>query len=244
MTERRVAFAATGVANLASIQAAFRRAGAVPFLAARADELAEAAFAVVPGVGSFGSAMAALRASGMDEAVKDRITRHAPTAGVCVGMQLFFEGSEESPGAVGLGLLPGTLRRFPSDLPVPQLGWNMVTPIDKHSPNGAELISARQEIGSESAPDFAERSSARGSRSESPRLVREGWAYFANSYRMTEAPEGYAASLSVYGESFVAALEGDGLLLCQFHPELSGPWGLELIRSWLGSPASGKGSEL
>ncbi len=83
--------------------AAFRRAGAEPRLAASPEELAAADFAVVPGVGSFGSAMSALRSPGMDEAIKDRITRSRPTMGVCAGMQVFFEGSEESPGRRGLG---------------------------------------------------------------------------------------------------------------------------------------------
>jgi imidazole glycerol phosphate synthase glutamine amidotransferase subunit len=214
----RVAFAATGVANLASIMAAFRRAGAEPFLAADPAELSSAAFAVLPGVGSFGSAMSALSAAGMDAAIRDRITREKPTMGVCAGMQLFFEGSEESPGVAGMAIVPGFFKRFPADLPVPQLGWNRVRP----QGGGA---------------------------------VREGWAYFANSYRLSESPEGYAASWADYGESFVAALErpridpvvpgraagGPSLLLCQFHPELSGPWGLALIERWLGSADASKG---
>ena len=249
-TAIRVAFAATGVANLASIQAAFRRAGAEPFLASTPDELASAAFAVVPGVGAFGSAMAALLASGMDEAIRDHITRKCPTAGVCVGMQLFFEASEESPGVAGLGILQGTLRRFPSDLPVPQLGWNRVFELrsntaergsarDKPSLDSAERSSAgdNPSIINTALTNNAERSSARDKPLGIPRFVREGWAYFANSYRMIEAPAGCLASYATYGESFVAALETDGLLLCQFHPELSGPWGLELIRSWLRTPA-------
>jgi len=194
-----VAFAATGVANLASIMAAFRRAGAEPYLAKDAYDLAAAAFAVVPGVGSFGSAMAALRESGMDEAVKDRSTRAASTMGVCAGMQLFFEASEESPGARGMGIAKGELRRFPSSLPVPQLGWNRVR------------------AGSATAA-----------------LVRDGWAYFANSYRLTSLPGELTGSWAEYGESFVAAAERPGLLLCQFHPELSGPWGQGLIERWLG----------
>ena len=197
-TKPRAAFAATGVANLASIMAAFRRAGAEPYLAKDAEDLAAAAFAVVPGVGSFGSAMAALRASGMDEAVVDRASRGTPTMGVCAGMQLFFEASEESPGARGMGIVKGELRRFPSSLPVPQLGWNRVRrPGDAMS------------------------------------LVRDGWAYFANSYRLTSLPDGIAGSWAEYGESFVAAAERPGLLLCQFHPELSGPWGQGLIERWL-----------
>jgi imidazole glycerol phosphate synthase glutamine amidotransferase subunit len=204
----RVAFAATGVANLASIMAAFRRAGASPYLAADPAELAGAAFAVVPGVGSFGSAIAALRASGMDGAIRDRIAQGVPTMGVCAGMQVFFDGSEESPGVAGLSLVGGAFRRFPSTLPVPQLGWNRVA----------------------AGPGSGSR----------PGLVREGWAYFANSYRLIEPPSGFASSLAEYGESFVAAAERPGLLLCQFHPELSGPWGLGLIGRWLGSQNGSK----
>ncbi len=205
-----VALAPTGVANLASVLAALRRAGAAPFIAADPDELACSPFALVPGVGSFGSAMDTLRSSGMDEAIKNRITRRAPTMGICAGMQVFFESSEESPGAAGLAVVPGRFGRFPSSVPVPQLGWNRVTPDSKGSSEG---------------------------------MIRPGWAYFANSYRILDAPEGFLASRAVYGDEFIAALEseirsssggGPALLLCQFHPELSGPWGLGLYKRWLG----------
>jgi imidazole glycerol-phosphate synthase subunit HisH len=218
----RVAFAATGVANLASIMAAFRRAGAQPYLAADPADLAGAAFAVVPGVGSFGSAMAALKESGMDSAIKDRITRRVPTLGVCAGMQVFFEASEESPGVAGLGIVAGVFRRFPPTLPVPQLGWNKIITPDAYL-------------------DSAERSSAGDEPQRSQGLVLRGWAYFANSYRLTEAPSRFAASMAVYGESFVAAAQGPALLLCQFHPELSGPWGLGLLGRWLAAGASAGG---
>lgn len=65
------------------------------------------------------------------------------------------------------------------------------------------------------------------------RLVEPGWAYFANSYRLTEAPDGWASSTATYGKPFVAALERDGVLACQFHPELSGKWGSDLLQRWL-----------
>jgi imidazole glycerol phosphate synthase glutamine amidotransferase subunit len=65
------------------------------------------------------------------------------------------------------------------------------------------------------------------------RLVEPGWAYFANSYRLIEAPDGWASSTATYGKPFVAALERDGVLACQFHPELSGPWGSDLLQRWL-----------
>jgi imidazole glycerol-phosphate synthase subunit HisH len=221
----RVAFAATGVANLASIQAAFRRAGAAPYLAVDPEDLASAPFAVVPGVGSFGSAVSALRAAGMDGAIRDRITRWAPTMGVCAGMQIFFEASEESPGVEGLALVPGAFGRFPSSLPVPQLGWNKVSQGNKR-PEGPSL-------------NRAERSSAGDEPFEAPGLVRPGWAYFANSYRLTVAPPDFTSSSAEYGEAFVAAAERPGLLLCQFHPELSGPWGLALLKRWLASGSNG-----
>jgi len=205
-TRVRVAFAATGVANLASIMAAFRRAGADPSMAGSPEELAGAPFAVVPGVGSFGSAVSALRVSGMDAAIRDRMARRAPTMGVCAGMQIFFESSAESPGVPGLGAVAGAFGRFPPSLPVPQLGWNRITP-----PAGGPE-------GESAGP-----------------LVREGWAYFANSYRLSSAPRGFEVSWASYGEPFVAAAERPGLLLCQFHPELSGPWGLALLKRWLGT---------
>lgn len=227
-----VALAPTGVANLASVLAALRRAGAAPFAASSPGELAAAPFALVPGVGSFGSAIGTLRASGMDEAIRDRITRKAPTMGICAGMQVFFESSEESPGVAGLGAVPGRFGRFPSSVPVPQLGWNRVFP------QGGKT---------------AEQSSARTERSQGGKtgVVRPGWAYFANSYRILEAPALFIASRAEYGDDFVAALEsesrsaggrGPALLLCQFHPELSGPWGLGIYERWLGTGGEDGGS--
>jgi imidazole glycerol-phosphate synthase subunit HisH len=226
---KRVALAPTGVANLASVLAALRRAGAAPSLASSAEELAAAPYALVPGVGSFASAVGTLRSSGMDEAIKDRLARKAPTMGICAGMQVFFEASAESPGAAGLGAAEGSFGRFPSSVPVPQLGWNRVFP---QGGKTDELRSSRTERSKSAKP--AERAG----------IVRPGWAYFANSYRILEVPAGFVASRAVYGEDFVAALEsearaaggaGPALLLCQFHPELSGPWGLGVYKRWLGT---------
>jgi glutamine amidotransferase len=226
----RVAVAATGVANLASMLAALARAGADAAATKDADELAEAEFAVLPGVGAFGAAAAALRSGGMDLAFEERYRRGSPSLGACLGMQLFFEGSEESPGSAGLGILPGVARRFGSGLPLPQLGWNRVfaqraAQGEKSAETGLACAS-----GTEVAPPPARPA------------IREGWAYFANSYRVAEAPPGCAAWLADYGESFLAALEAGGegvlrpaLLLCQFHPELSGRWGLGLLARWLGT---------
>lgn len=120
----------TGTANLASVLAAFGRLGADCVLTEDPAEVVAAERVVLPGVGAFAAAMEALRARGLDEALRARIGAGRPTLGICLGLQLWFEGSEESPGVAGLGVLPGVIRRF-RDAPglrVPQLGWNAVVP--------------------------------------------------------------------------------------------------------------------
>ncbi|HTX72938.1 MAG TPA: imidazole glycerol phosphate synthase subunit HisH [Rectinemataceae bacterium] len=204
----RVCVVRTGAANLASVVAALRRAGAQPLVSSEPAELLRAEYAVLPGVGAFGPAMMRLAESGLDRALHARVRSGLPTLGICLGMQLFCEESEESPGIPGLRIVRGAVRRFGGSLPLPQLGWNRI-----ESPGG------------------------------DGGLLAPGWAYFANSYRLSEEPPGFRAWTAVYGERFVAALEGSephtsGLLLCQFHPELSGPWGLALIRRWLGMRAA------
>ena len=240
----RVAVAATGVANIASVLSALARSGAEAFLATSPDEIRSAPFAILPGVGAFGPAMERLAALGLDRAFKDRVASGAPTLGICLGMQLFCESSEESPGVAGLGLVPARVRRFAVDLPLPELGWNFVSRADADTaPAEAGGPATSGSVAAAAEGPAAERggSTAAGSGSMTERggLVEPGWAYFANSYRLGSAPPGFRAWTAVYGESFAAALQGTmphnaGLLLCQFHPELSGPWGLALYRRWLG----------
>jgi imidazole glycerol phosphate synthase glutamine amidotransferase subunit len=118
----------TGVANTASVMAAFRRLGAEPRLAERAGEVAAASHVMLPGVGAFGPAMARLREHGLDAALQERIAADRPTISICVGHQLLFERSEESPGVAGLGVIPGEVGRFSGAVRVPQFGWNRVRP--------------------------------------------------------------------------------------------------------------------
>ena len=126
MTE--VVIVDSGVANLASVRGAFARLGIRATVSAEVDVVRRAPRLVLPGVGAFGAGMAALRAKGLDAAVRDATLEGKPLLAICLGLQLLCEASEESPGIAGLGLLSGTCRRLPDDVRVPHLGWNRVDP--------------------------------------------------------------------------------------------------------------------
>jgi imidazole glycerol phosphate synthase glutamine amidotransferase subunit len=125
-----VLIAPTGTANLASVQAAFRRLGAEPLLAEHADEIAAASHVMLPGVGAFGASMARLKERGLDAALRERILADRPTICICVGHQLLFAESEESPGVAGLGVIPERVACFPGGVRTPQFGWNVVRPAE------------------------------------------------------------------------------------------------------------------
>jgi imidazole glycerol phosphate synthase glutamine amidotransferase subunit len=196
-----VAVVGTGTANLASVLAGLERAGARPHLTQDPGEAARAERVVLPGVGAFGAAMETLQRHGLALPLQERLAAGLPTLGICLGLQLLAETSEETPGVNGLGLLPCAVRRLPDTVRVPQLGWNRITP-----GSGCRLLAA-------------------------------GHVYFANSFALPAAPAGWAAALAEHGGPFVAALERGAVLACQFHPELSGRFGLELMRRWLAAAA-------
>jgi imidazole glycerol phosphate synthase glutamine amidotransferase subunit len=187
----------TGVANLAAVRAALARLGVAARSTTDAREVAGAERVILPGVGSFARGMAALRAHGLDEAVRARIARGAPTLCICLGMQLLTTGSEEAPEVAGLGIVPGVCKRLPCAPSLPHLGWDVVM---RASPSGA---------------------------------LGTGWAAFAHSYALVDVPSGFEVCVARHGVSFVAALARGALVACQFHPELSGAYGSELIAAWL-----------
>ena len=113
-----------GIGNLRSAQKALQHVGADARLVTTADEAEGAAGVVLPGVGAFGRCMEALRETGLDKAATTAVDRGMPFLGVCVGTQLLFDASEESPGVAGLGILPGTVVRLPEGLKRPQMQWN------------------------------------------------------------------------------------------------------------------------
>lgn len=198
MKQQEVWVIRTGTANIASVFAGLRRAGAEPRLTHDADIIRHADHVVLPGVGAFGASMDELVTQGLVDVCRERIVQNKALLAVCVGMQLLFESSTESPGARGIAAISGHMERFPNTVRVPQLGWNDIQASEKCT------------------------------------ILQSGVAYFANSYRLATAPgEGWNAGMANHGGEFVAALERGNILLCQFHPELSGAYGNSLLSAWL-----------
>lgn len=127
MTSVRVAVVDYRMSNLASVTKALERVGAVVTVASTAEALGGADAVVLPGVGNFGQATERLAADGLDHAVRRSVAAGTPLLGICLGMQLLFDSSEESPGATGLGLIPGAVRRLRTPEKVPNVGWREAT---------------------------------------------------------------------------------------------------------------------
>ena len=193
----------TGVANVASIEAAFRRLGLSVEATDDAARVADATAVVLPGGGAFGAGVERLQAGGLGDALAARIDANRPTLAVCLGLQLLGSASDEAPGATGLGVLPVDAKRLDGAPRLPHFGWNRVEP----------------------DADAA--------------LLAPGDAYFAHTFCFRGANadalrrEGWRVATTVEGEPFVCAVERGGVLACQFHPELSGEYGRDLLARWL-----------
>lgn len=194
---KKVTLIKTGVANLASVKAGFKRAEAQIEVSSEPEKIKNASYVLLPGVGHFEAGVKALKQSGLDDALRFRFENQLPTMAICLGLQMLFEKSEEAPGIKGLGLIQGEVQKFTGDLRVPQLGWNFVEP------------------------------------EQEQKFIKPGYAYFANSYKIAKVPSDWKSAKTNYGTDFVAAIEKGNLLAAQFHPELSGKWGLELIKNWI-----------
>jgi imidazole glycerol-phosphate synthase subunit HisH len=191
--------------NLRSVATAVHTVGGEPVITADPIEALRAAALIVPGVGAFGACVGSLRERGLDGAVVRAAMSGRPVLGVCVGMQVLFERSEESPGVPGLGLFPGTVRRLPGGVPVPHVGWNDVRWTGAH-PLRAGL------------PD------------DVPFYFVHSYAVDAQPFSPKEL-----LAAAEHGRTFAAAVGVGSVAAVQFHPERSGDAGLALYDAFVRS---------
>ena len=202
----KVALIDYGAGNLRSVANALGAIGIEPVCTSLPADLAGATHLVLPGVGSFGDCMAQLTARGLVEPLREWVMAGRPFLGICLGYQLLFDSSEESPGVPGLGLVRGTVRRFSASpgVKIPHMGWNSVLP---RRPEAAHWAG----------------------------LGAEPYFYYVHSYFPVPEDDAIIAAETTYGgTTFAAAIERPTLLACQFHPEKSQATGLRLIQNFFG----------
>ena len=196
--------------NVKSVEKAFRKLGEDAVITRDPQVILTADHVVLPGVGNFGDAAERLRSEHMDQVIRQAVDKKIPFLGICVGMQLLFEGSEESPGVKGLGILPGFCRKFQEKpgCKVPQIGWNSI-----HLMNDGKLF---KDIPSGS------------------------YVYFVHSYYVESADISKVTAVCEYTSIFHASVQGDLLYATQFHPEKSGEIGLRILRNFVRIKGEGK----
>lgn len=158
---------------------------------------------ILPGVGAFGDAMGKLRNYGLESVIKEVVDKNIPFLGICLGLQLLFEKSEESPGVEGLGILKGEIKRIP-DAPgtkIPQIGWNS---LELH--NNGRLFK-----------DIPENT----------------YVYFVHSYYLAAEDESIVTATTEYNTHIHASVEHNNVFACQFHPEKSSEYGLKMLENFL-----------
>ncbi|WP_394525155.1 imidazole glycerol phosphate synthase subunit HisH [Lacrimispora sp. JR3] len=188
--------------NLKSVEKALVSLGEKPVISRDKDTILSADHVILPGVGAFGDAMEKLRQYGLVDVIRQVVSNGTPFLGICLGLQLFFESSEESLGGKGLGLLPGRIVKFPDTpgLKVPHMGWNCLTIKPE-----AKLFKG---------------------------IESGSYVYFVHSYYLEAGQQSDVAASSEYGLTFGASVERGNLFACQFHPEKSGDTGLKILKNF------------
>lgn len=191
-----------GAGNLQSVKKALDHIGCENIATADAGYITRADGIILPGVGSFGDAMASLRERGLDEVIVSETKKGKPLLGICLGLQMLFEESEESPGVKGLGLLKGKIQKIPKaeGIKVPHMGWNSLEIANKsgifEDVNDGEFV------------------------------------YFVHSYYLTADNPCDVSARTFYSVSIDAAVCHENISAVQFHPEKSGECGLKMLRSF------------
>ena len=189
--------------NIKSVEKALLSMGETPVLTRDPEVILQADHIILPGVGSFGEAMENLTKFGLVDEIHEAIDRKIPFLGICLGLQLLFESSEETPGVAGLGILKGKIVRIPEEpgLKIPHMGWNSLTVRE-----GASLFKG---------------------------LEKEPYVYFVHSYYLQAEDPDIVAATAQYGVTIHASVEKGNVFACQFHPEKSSKTGLAILKNFL-----------
>ena len=188
--------------NIRSVEKAMAKLGQEVWITRDRERIMNADKVILPGVGSFGDAMAHLREYNLVEVIKDVVAEKKPFLGICLGLQLLYESSEETPGVEGLGILKGKILKIPEqkDLKIPHMGWNSL-----HLQNDGRLF--------------------RG-------IEQNPYVYFVHSYYLKAEEEETVKATTEYSVKIHASVEKDNVFACQFHPEKSGDLGLQILKNF------------
>lgn len=189
--------------NIKSVEKAVTLLGQEAVLTRKREEVLSADHVILPGVGNFGNAMEKLHGYGLVSVIREAAEKKIPFLGICLGLQLMFEGSEEATGVEGLGLLPGKILRIPDGegLKIPHIGWNSLS-----FPNPGRLFEG---------------------------IADGSFVYFVHSYYLRADDPQIVTASTEYGTIIHASVERDNLFACQFHPEKSSETGLKILQNFL-----------
>lgn len=189
--------------NIKSVEKALQKLGQEVVITRDAQTILSADKVILPGVGAFGDAMNNLRNYKLDQVLYQVVEKRIPLLGICLGLQLLFERSEESEGVAGLGILKGEILRIPEtgDLKIPHMGWNSL-----HLQNDGRLFAGMED---------------------------EPYVYFVHSYYLKAEDESIVKATTEYGTHIHASVEKDNVFACQFHPEKSSDAGLHILKNFV-----------
>ena len=188
--------------NIKSVEKALNYLGEEAIITRDHDEIVNSDKVILPGVGAFADAMEKIRHYGLEETIHEVVEKNIPFLGICLGLQLMFESSDEGPGVKGLGLLPGKILRIPKsgDLKIPHMGWNSL-----HLQNNGRLFQG---------------------------IPEDTYVYFVHSYYLhAEEPE-IVKAVTDYSTTIHASVEKGNVFACQFHPEKSSRYGLKILENF------------
>jgi glutamine amidotransferase len=189
--------------NIKSVENAIEFLGKEAVISRNRETILSADKVILPGVGSFGDAMEKLEKYGLVEVIKEVVNRNIPFLGICLGLQLLFDFSEESPGIKGLGILKGNIVKIPpkEGLKIPHIGWNVLT-----FPKKSKLFDGKK---------------------------NRNYVYFVHSYYLQAEDLDIVSATTEYGTTIHAAVEKGNVFACQFHPEKSSDVGLQILKRFL-----------